>query len=101
VIKLINERFVTTWIVKDDLEVRAKQGDPLAKTLDDQLEYPIMDLMFLTPSGKYLSRLNAYADFLDVHPDVSVPTSNRKQRDKVETDVDVFMDRVTELFGKS
>ena len=79
IIKLINERFVTTWIVKDELETLAKAGNKLAQTLDAELEYPIMDLMFLAPDGRYVNKLNAYQDFLDVHPDVSVPFSRAWQ----------------------
>ncbi len=90
---------MTTWIVKDDLEVLAKKGDKLARQLDAQLSYPIMDLMFLNPEGKYVNKLNAYQDFLDVHPDVSVPHSTKKRRERVQSDVDVFLEHVATHFG--
>ena len=99
IIKLINDRFVATWIVKDELETLAKAGNKLAQVLDAELEYPIMDLMFLTPEGRYVNKLNAYQDFLDVHPDVSVPFSPKKRRAVVQSDVDVFLDHVTAHFG--
>ncbi len=99
IIKLINERFVCTWIVKDELEVLAKKGNKLAKILDAKLEYPIMDLMFLTSDGHYLNKLNAYADFLDVHPDVSIPCTPRKRREVTQTDIDVFLGHVAKYFG--
>lgn len=99
IIRLINERFVSTWIVKDDLDALAKKGDKLARQLNPHLQYPIMDLMFLTPDGKYVNKLNAYQDFLDVHPDVSVPRSTRKRREKVQTDVEVFLEHVAAHFG--
>lgn len=99
VIDLINERFVSTWIVKDELEVLAKKGGHLAQQLDVRLEYPIMDLMFLTPAGKYVNKLNAFQDFLEVHPDVSVPRSTRKQRARIQSDVDVFLEHVALHFG--
>ena len=99
IIKLINDRFVSTWIVKDELETVAKKGNKLAQVLDAELEYPIMDLMFLTPDGRYINKLNAYQDFLDVHPDVSIPYSARKRRDTIQTDVDVFLEHVATHFG--
>jgi hypothetical protein len=99
VIKLINDRFVSTWIVKDELDVLANKGNKLAQDLGSKLEYPIMDLMFLTSDGRYVNKLNAFADFLDVHPDVSVPQSSRVQREVVQTDVDVFLDHVAAHFG--
>jgi hypothetical protein len=98
IIDLINERFVSTWIVKDELEVLAKKGNKLAQDLDAGLAYPIMDLMFLTPDGRYVNKLNAWQDFLDVHPDVSVPISPRTQRQVVQTDVYVFLDHVAQHF---
>jgi hypothetical protein len=99
IIRLVNERFVTTWIVKDNLEALAKKGNKLARQLDAQLEYPIMDLMFLTPEGRYVNKLNAFQDFLDVHPDVSIPHSTRKQRERKQVDVDVFLEHVATHFG--
>ena len=88
-----------TWVVKDDLEMMASKGNKFAKELDSKLEYPVMDLMFVSADGHYINKLNAYNDFLDVHPDVSVPTSSRKRRDIVQTDVDVFLDHVEKFFG--
>ena len=99
IIKLINDQFVSTWILKDDLEALAKKGDKLAQQLDANLEYPIMDLMFLTPDGRYLNKLNAFQDFLDVHPDVSIPRSTRKQRETIKCNVDVFLEHVAAHFG--
>jgi hypothetical protein len=59
-----------------------------------------MDLLFVAANGQYLNKLNAYQDFLDVHPDVTVPNSRRKQRDTVESDVDVFLEHVAATFGE-
>jgi hypothetical protein len=101
IIKLINERFVATWIVKDALEIRAKHGDKFARNVDAQLAYPIMDLIFATPSGQYINKLNAFQDFLDVHPDVSVPRSARKRRETIQSDVQVFLDHVATLLGEN
>ena len=77
VIDEINENFVSTWIIIDDANKLAERGDPLAKTLASNWEYPI-DIMFLTPEGKVVSKLNSFKDFKDVHPDVAAPPGKEK-----------------------
>jgi hypothetical protein len=72
VISLINKRFVSTTIIIDDLEKRAASDDELAKKLVGQWEYPV-EVMFLTPTGKFVSKLNSFKDFPGMHPDVSGP----------------------------
>ena len=67
VIKLINEKFVTTWALIDDL--KQDTDNPFGETLLSHWEYPL-DLMFLTTGGKFVSKLNSFNDLPGAHPDV-------------------------------
>lgn len=69
VVKYINERFVSTWVLIDDLKKYADLENPLAETLASHWEYPL-DLMFLTPEGEFVSKLNSFHDLPQAHPDV-------------------------------
>jgi hypothetical protein len=92
VIDEINEKFVSTWIIIDDATKLAEKGDPLAKTLASHWEYPV-DLMFLTPQGKVVSKLNSYKDFKDVHPDTAVPPGKYRlaEGERKRSHVEVFL----------
>ena len=72
----LNQGFVCTSIIIDDLEKRAASGDELAKRLAGQWEYPL-ELIFLTAEGTPVSKLNSFKDFPGMHPDVSAPPGNR------------------------
>ena len=98
VIKRINERFVSTWILKDDMTTLAKKGDKLAQQLAVNYEYP-MDLMFLTSDGRLISRLNSFHDFLEIHPDVTAPQFTRREKRKNQSQVEVFMEHMKTHFG--
>ena len=71
VIALLNENFVSTWVLIDELKKHVGQGDQFAETLADHWQYPL-DLMFLTRRGKFVSKLNSFRD-LPAHSDVGHP----------------------------
>jgi len=71
VIELINQKFVATWVLVDDLKPPAAAGDRFAETLQSNWEYPL-DLMFLSSDGEFVSKLNSFRD-LPAHPNVGHP----------------------------
>ena len=95
VIETLNERFVCTWVIIDDIKKRLGGKDEhLATMLLSLHEYPF-DFMFLSPEGKFIARLNSFQDLPGAHPDVSHP-----RRDRRASHVDVFMDTVAKHFGQ-
>ena len=92
VIKLINEKFVSTWVLIDDLKQRTETEHPLAKTLSDNWEYPL-DLMFLTPEGQFVTKLNSFDDLPQAHPDVG-HHANPRLRFEGRSHTEVFLDHV-------
>ena len=72
VISRLNKNFVSTSIIIDDVQKRAESGDPLAKELAAQWQYPL-EMVFLTSDAKLVSKLNSFEDFPGVHPDVVAP----------------------------
>jgi hypothetical protein len=72
VIHRLNKNFVCTSTIIDDVQKLAKGGNELARRLADQWEYPV-EMMFFTPQGQLVSKLNSYQDFPGVHPDVVSP----------------------------
>jgi hypothetical protein len=101
VIDLINERFVSTWLIIDDANKLAETGEPLAKTLSSNWEYPI-DVMFLTSEGKLVSKLNSFKDFKDVHPDVATPPGKERPLDGAarRSHADVFLDHAATFLSR-
>ena len=98
----INDKFVPTWIIIDDANKLAERGDPLAKTLASNWEYPV-DMMFMTSEGKVVSKLNSFKDFKDVHPDVAAPPGKYKLSDgeTKRSHVEVFLNHVTAFLSGS
>jgi hypothetical protein len=100
VITQLNKRFVCTTIIIDDLEKRAAGGDELAKQLVAQWEYPV-EMMFLTPAGKLVSKLNSFKDFPGMHPDVSAPPTKRHvTRGDEGSHSKMFLNHVARHFGR-
>jgi hypothetical protein len=100
VITRLNKNFVSTSIIIDDLEKRAANGDALAKQLVAEWEYPV-ELMFLTPDCKLVSKLNSFKDFPGMHPDVSAPPGNRfKPIADEHSHTDIFLNHLALHFGK-
>ena len=91
VIGRLNENFVCTTVVIDDVNKRAEKGDEFAKQLKAHWNYPL-EMMFLRTDGSLISSLNSFKDFPGVHPDVAAPPE--KQRVEVANDrahIDVFL----------
>jgi hypothetical protein len=94
VIATLNEKFVSTWIIIDDIKRRlGGQQDALANTLLYLHQYPF-DFMFLTPEGKFVTRLTSFQDLPAAHPAVSHP-----RRDGHESHADIFLETVAKHFG--
>jgi len=98
VIKRLKKDFVCTAIIIDDVNKRAEAGDELARQLAAHWKYPV-EMIFLTPGGKVVSKLNSYADFRGAHPDVVAPGEQVPMRDE-RPHVDAFLDHVARHFGK-
>jgi len=100
VITRLNSSFVNTTIIIDDLEKRAAHGDALAQHLVAQWEYPV-EMVFLTPTCKLVSKLNSFKDFPGMHPDVSAPPGNRhKAADQEHSHTNIFLNHVVLHFGQ-
>jgi hypothetical protein len=100
VIARLNKGFVCTSIIIDDVNKCAENGDELAKTLAANWQYPL-EMIFLTPQGKLISRMNSFEDFPGVHPDVGAPPRQKKvliQNERSHTDV--FLRHVSTHFDK-
>ena len=87
--RLINEKFVSTWVLIDDLKQCAEKGNRLADTLLKNWEYPL-DLMFLTADGDYVSKLNSFRDLSNAHPDVGRPGNPFARFGQSHTDVFIW-----------
>jgi hypothetical protein len=100
VISRLNKGFVCTTILIDDLEKRAATGDALAKQLTAEWEYPV-EMMFVTPECKVVSKLNSFKDFPGMHPDVSAPPGHRHREMKDENvHAKIFLDHLAKQFSK-
>src|SRR5262249_13804327 len=99
VIRRLNRNFVCTSIIIDDVQKRAETGDELAKQLTTQWEYPL-ELIFLTPDCRLVSRLNSFKDFPGVHPDVVAPPQTRHVgRDQEQSHSGIFLKHLASHFG--
>ena len=83
VIRRLNEAFVCTTVVIDDVRRLAEKGDELARHLQPHWTYPL-EMIILRPDGSLVSKLNSFRDFPGVHPDVAAPPG--KQRVEVAGD---------------
>jgi hypothetical protein len=100
VIHRLNKGFVCTSIIIDDVQKRAKTGDELAKQLAAHWEYPV-EMMFLTPDCRLVSKLNSFENFPGVHPDVVAPP--RAEHVSVQHErahIDVFLRHMANHFGR-
>jgi hypothetical protein len=100
VIARLNNGFVCTSIIIDDLQKLATSGDALAKRIVGQWEYPV-EFIFLKPDGTMVSRMNSFNDFPGMHPDVSAPPGHQHQALMGErTHSDVFLGHLDFYFPK-
>jgi hypothetical protein len=67
--EFLNRNFISTWVLVDELKQKTGTGFDLADTLNEHWEYPL-DLMFLTPGGEFVTKLNSFRDLPNPHPDV-------------------------------
>lgn len=98
-IRCINDRFVSTWILKDDLRRLANEGNKFAQEIAIDFEHPL-DLMFLTPEGRLISKLNSFHDFPEVHPDVTKPPFKRRGVNQNQSHVEVFLQHMAVHFAE-
>ena len=100
VIARLNKDFVCTSIIIDDAEKWAAKGDELARQLVAEWVYPV-EIMFLTPACKLVTKLNSFKDFPGMHPDVSAPPGHRYTTVREENShTKVFLNRLALHFGK-
>jgi hypothetical protein len=100
VIQRLNHEFVCTSAIIDDVQKQAARGDELAKQLAAQWEYPV-EMMFLTPAGSVVSKLNSYQDFPGVHPDVvSPPKKQHLPREEEHSHTNIFLKHLAMHFGR-
>ena len=97
VIKRLKKDFVCTAIIIDDVNKRAEAGDELARQLAAHWKYPV-EMIFLTPACRLVSKLNSYADFPGAHPDVVAPGSQVPVEDE-RAHVDAFLRHVDRHFA--
>jgi hypothetical protein len=58
-------------------------------------------MMFLTPAGTVVSKLNSYKDFPGVHPDVVAPPKKQHvQREDERSHTDIFLKHLAMHFGR-
>jgi hypothetical protein len=99
VIKRLNKTFVCTSVIIDDAQKRADAGDPLAKQLASLWEYPI-EMLFFTPDGRLVSKLNSAQDFPGIHLDVVAPPKiEHKVRNDGHSHEDIFLSHIAGHFG--
>lgn len=72
VIQLLDERFVCSWVVHDEISDPSWSGLPIAHVLDKEHEYPF-DFMFFAPDGSFLGKLTSFRHLRGAHPDVAHP----------------------------
>ena len=96
IIERLNRKFVSTWIIVDDLMKLSGKGGKLSQTLAENWQYPL-DIMFLTPDGRLVSKLNSFKHFRTAHPDVSHPPTRLSSG---PSHVEVFLDHLAVHFGK-
>jgi hypothetical protein len=99
VITRINNRFVSTSIIIDDLEKRAASGDELANKLMPHWVYPV-EMIFMKPDCTLVSKLNSFEDFPGMHPDVGAPPGKRhRAKADEQSHSSVFLNHLARHFG--
>lgn len=101
VIDLINQTFVSTHVLFDDLNKRANQGDKLITELLAHWEYPL-ELIFMTPACKLVTKLNYFQDLPTIHRDVAHPPRSLRTGGTAEwrSNEQIFLAHVAKHFKK-
>ena len=97
VIDLINENFVSTWVLIDELKKIREEQNLFGETLAKNWEYPI-DIMFLSSDGKFRTKLNSIKH-IPAHKDVGHP--GHPFPADAPTHVDVFFEHALSFLGKN
>ena len=96
VIRRLNNEFVCTTVVINDVNRLADQGDELAKQLKANWTYPL-EMMFLRTDGTLISKLNSFKDFPGVHPDVAAPPGKKRVEQAADrAHVEIFLKHLEE-----
>ncbi len=90
---------MSTSILIDDALARAGKGDELAKRVAAAWQYPL-EIVFLTPAGKLISKLNAFDDLPGVHVDVGGPEKKMSATAHERSNTDVFLNHLAAHFGR-
>ena len=98
-IRRINERFVSTTITYYDLLEVEKTGDVLAKEVAANWSNPV-SLMFLTPEGKYVTKLTLLKELLDIHPDTTFRPGQTRSS-SADQNEQIFLKHLDEHFRKA
>ena len=87
-------------MIIDDVNKRAEAGDELAKALSVDWQYPL-EILFLSPECRLISKLNSYEDFPGEHPDV-VAANRRAHAPLVDerSHVDIFLSHLSKHFAR-
>ena len=97
-IATLNERFVCSWVILDDIQRRVGREHPaLARTLLEQHVYPF-DFFFFTPAAEYVARLTSFEDLPGAHPAVGHP---RRAADEEHAHTEVFLEALAKHFGRN
>ena len=100
VITRLNDNFVCTTVLIDDVRKAAAKGDSFAKQLEGEWTYPL-EMIFIRSDGRLISKLNSFKDFPGVHPDVAAPPG--KERVQVANErahVELFLKHLAEHWPK-
>lgn len=98
VIRRLNADFVSTSIADRELVKLAKTGDRFAREVFSHWESPV-NLMFLTPDGRFISKLSTLKDLTDVHPDTTVRPMQRADSESALNNMRVFFKHLDEHVG--
>lgn len=92
----LNESFICTWILIDEAQELAANGDAFAKTLADNWGYPL-DLMFLDANGRFIEKLNAFDHLSTTHDShLHKPNSSSKSGPNLDPFLQVLRNYVPE-----
>jgi hypothetical protein len=100
VIRRINGQFVSTTITYPELAKMAKAGDELAGKAADHWSPPVT-LMFLTPEGRFVTKLDVLRNLTDVHPDTANRPGQKKDPASLSNNTRVFLEHLDQHFGEA
>jgi hypothetical protein len=99
VIQRINQQFVCATLSYFELMDHAEAGSALAREVLKHWQTPLV-LVFLSPDGRFVSKLSSLKELNEVHPDTS-RRPEAPQQSSVNSDVDnarVFLRHLDEHF---